>query len=137
MNKIKWSGGIQTMLCLYVAVTDIKCINFFLLMQFWNGLTRKGRQEILEVDKQTFLEQARKSMVCSRCYGILVDEFSRIIVFGNSTQQDETVDQDPSKHPWGCLTATRDGTQKLTLLDHYFSSTSLKGIQKVITLYFH
>ncbi|KAL8096663.1 hypothetical protein AgCh_037585 [Apium graveolens] len=38
-------------------------------------------------------------------------------------------DQDPSVHPWGCLTLTRDGV--LTLLDCYLLSSSVKGIQNV------
>ncbi|KAE8713155.1 putative protein kinase [Hibiscus syriacus] len=41
--------------------------------------------------------------------------------------QDEI--QDPSVHPWGGLTTTRDGS--LTLLDCYLCPKSLKGLQKV------
>ncbi|KAI7754886.1 hypothetical protein M8C21_026672 [Ambrosia artemisiifolia] len=37
--------------------------------------------------------------------------------------------QDPSVHPWGGLTTTRDGT--LTLLDCYLCSKYLKGLQNV------
>jgi hypothetical protein len=37
--------------------------------------------------------------------------------------------QDPSVHPWGGLTTTKD--EKLTLLDCYLYSKSLKGLQKV------
>ncbi|KAJ1432853.1 hypothetical protein SESBI_06393 [Sesbania bispinosa] len=37
--------------------------------------------------------------------------------------------QDPSVHPWGGLTTTRDGS--LTLMDCYLYSKSLKGLQIV------
>lgn len=104
------------------------------------------------------MEQVRKKNFCSRCYGFLVEEFSRIVMYGKSSRQHGAVshlscnkpgipesqivgglsqgdDRDPSNDPWGCLTTTRDGTQTLTLLDCYFQSSSIEGIQKVIILY--
>jgi len=44
--------------------------------------------------------------------------------------QDEI--QDPSVHPWGGLTTTRDGS--LTLMDCYLYSKTLKGLQNVISV---
>ena len=44
--------------------------------------------------------------------------------------QDET--QDPSVHPWGGLTTTREGA--LTLLDSFLYSQSLKGLQSVCSI---
>ncbi|XP_057983144.1 uncharacterized protein LOC131168017 isoform X2 [Malania oleifera] len=96
-------------------------------------------------------------MYCSRCNGLLLEGFLQIVMYGKSLQQEGTVGhlpcnrsvvpknlcdggssmtngcpdetQDPSVHPWGGLTTTRDGT--LTLLDCYLYSTSLKGLQNV------
>ncbi|XP_011089221.1 uncharacterized protein LOC105170238 isoform X2 [Sesamum indicum] len=48
------------------------------------------------------------------------------LCMANERQDDA---QDPSVHPWGGLTAARDGT--LTLLDCYLYSKSLKGLQTV------
>lgn len=121
-------------------------------------MTQHARKDLLKVDKQTFLKQVREIMFCSRCYRFLDEEFSQIVEYGKSSKQDGAVghhscnragiqesgivgglsqgdDQDPSIHPWGCLTTTRDGTDSITLLDCFSQSTSLKGIQKVITLY--
>lgn len=96
-------------------------------------------------------------MYCSRCNGLLLEGFSQIVMYGKSLlqegiaanlhynrsgvsknqsdgglsmtngSQDEI--QDPSVHPWGGLTTTRDGS--LTLLDCYLCSKSLKGLQNV------
>lgn len=103
-------------------------------------------------------EQARKNMYCSRCCRLLGSVFTQITMYGKSLQQEGTgshhpsirfqalknqIDgdlcmadgseddiQDPSVHPWGGLTATRDGM--LTLLDCYLYSKSLRGLQNVI-----
>lgn len=96
-------------------------------------------------------------MYCSRCNGLLLEGFMQIVMYGKSLQQEGTSGllpcnrqgtlenqnhgdlgrttacedevQDPSVHPWGGLTTTRDGT--LTLLDCYLYSKSLKGLQNV------
>ncbi|KAK1367400.1 hypothetical protein POM88_042961 [Heracleum sosnowskyi] len=106
-------------------------VSFDELQKYWNGLPRQGRQDVFKVDKKTFLKQAHENMVCSECRGYLVEEFSQMIMYRRSSQQDGAVDQDPCIDPWGCLTITGDGTQSLTLLDRYFLSTSLKEIQQV------
>lgn len=127
------------------------------LQKFWSGLTPQERQELLRIDKQTLFEQARKNMYCSRCNGLLLEGFLQIVMYGKSLQQDGAVVhlacnrhaasknendsgstlangcqddiQDPSVHPWGGLTTTRDGS--LTLLDCYLCSKSMKGLQNV------
>ncbi|KAK9068562.1 hypothetical protein SSX86_012677 [Deinandra increscens subsp. villosa] len=127
------------------------------LQKFWSGLSLQARQELLRIDKQTLFEQARKNMYCSRCNGLLLEGFMQIIMYGKSLQQGGTFNQgsgdrlvtsksqtvenvclsiggnddvqDPSVHPWGGLTTTRDGT--LTLLDCYICSKYLKGLQNV------
>ena len=102
-------------------------------------------------------------MYCSRCNGLLLEGFMQIVMYGKSLQhegavgrlpcgrvggaskdqmnggmctppvcQDET--QDPSVHPWGGLTTTRDGA--LTLLDCYLCSKSLKGLQNVCPFFY-
>lgn len=96
-------------------------------------------------------------MYCSRCNGLLLEGFMQIVMYGKSLQQEGTCNhgsfnrlitskvqsvenvsltnggndevQDPSVHPWGGLTTTRDGT--LTLLDCYIYSKYLKGLQNV------
>ncbi|KAF5737360.1 hypothetical protein HS088_TW13G00239 [Tripterygium wilfordii] len=96
-------------------------------------------------------------MYCSRCNGLLLEGFLQIVMYGKSLQQEgagghlpsnrpgvskDQIDsgsstcngcqdeiQDPSVHPWGGLTTTRDGS--LTLLDCYLYSKSLKGLQNV------
>ena len=101
-------------------------------------------------------------MYCSRCNGLLLEGFLQIVMYGKSLQQEgagtqypcnrlgalkhqNDVDfcgtdgcdddiQDPSVHPWGGLTTTREGT--LTVLDCYLYSESLKGIQNVCFIYF-
>lgn len=132
-------------------------IGFLYLLQFWNDLSLQARQELLRVDKQTLFEQARKNMYCSRCNGLLLEAFMQIVTYGKSMQQDGVVGQvpcngrrtsktktledaslkvkcdddiqDPSVHPWGGLTTTRDGV--LTVLDCYLCSKSLQGLQNV------
>ncbi|KAL8456269.1 hypothetical protein ACS0TY_034472 [Phlomoides rotata] len=124
------------------------------LQKFWSELTPQARQNLLRIDKQTLFEHARKNMYCSRCNGLLLEGFLQIVMYGKSLQQDSaggpysvrSIDsqndgdlcmangcqddtQDPSVHPWGGLTAARDGT--LTLLDCYLYSKSLKGLQNV------
>ncbi|KAD7478219.1 hypothetical protein R6Q59_007668 [Mikania micrantha] len=133
---------------------DVSCNQ---LQKFWSELSPQARQDLLRVDKQTLFEQARKNMYCSRCNGLLLEGFLQIVMYGKSLQQDGIVGQahfngrrisenkiaeesclksmcdddiqDPSVHPWGGLTTTRDGT--LTLLDCYLYSKSLKGLQNV------
>ncbi|KAI3743310.1 hypothetical protein L1987_61017 [Smallanthus sonchifolius] len=127
------------------------------LQKFWSELSLQARQELLRIDKQTLFEQARKNMYCSRCNGLLLEGFMQIVLYGKSLQQEGTFNQgsgnrlvtsksqtvenvclaiggnddvqDPSVHPWGGLTTTRDGT--LTLLDCYIYSKYLKGLQNV------
>lgn len=129
------------------------------MLQFWSELSPQARQELLRIDKQTLFEQARKNLYCSRCNGLLLEGFLQIVMYGKSLQQEGAVGhlpsnrlgtvkcksdgdlcittgcqddlQDPSVHPWGGLTTTRDGT--LTLLDCYLYSKSLKGIQNVMS----
>ncbi|KAK6232309.1 hypothetical protein QQP08_017618 [Theobroma cacao] len=132
-------------------------VSYNQLQKFWSELSFQARQELLRIDKQTLFEQARKNMYCSRCNGLLLEGFSQIVMYGKSLlqegiaanlhynrsgvsknqsdgglsmtngSQDEI--QDPSVHPWGGLTTTRDGS--LTLLDCYLCSKSLKGLQNV------
>jgi len=101
-------------------------------------------------------------MYCSRCNGLLLEGFMQIVMYGKSLQQDGTggqqpcsrlgiskdqinsgpsstslcqdETQDPSVHPWGGLTTTRDAA--LTLLDCYLYSKSLKGLQNVSNFIF-
>lgn len=127
------------------------------LQKFWSELSPQARQKLLRIDKQTLFEQARKNMYCSRCNGLLLEGFLQIVMYGKSFQQEGAVGhltdnsaaslkshdegglsvtnrcqeeiQDPSVHPWGGLTTTRDGS--LTILDGYLFSKSLKGLQIV------
>lgn len=126
---------------------------FLVLLQFWSELMPQARQNLLRIDKQTLFEHARKNMYCSRCNGLLLEGFLQIVMYGKSLQQEaggpysvratdnqndgelclangcQDDAQDPSVHPWGGLTAARDGT--LTLLDCYLYSESLTGLQNV------
>lgn len=96
-------------------------------------------------------------MYCSRCNGLLLEGFLQIVMYGKSLQQEganghlprnrpgassnqndgdlsiingcQDEIQDPSVHPWGGLTTSRDGS--LTLMDCYLYSKSLKGLQNV------
>ncbi|KAJ7971425.1 Protein shisa-5 [Quillaja saponaria] len=127
------------------------------LQKFWSELSPQARQELLRIDKQTLFEQARKNMYCSRCNGLLLEGFLQIVMYGKSLQQEgagghlpcnqpeasknqsdggssinnrcQDEIQDPSVHPWGGLTTTREGS--LTLMDCYLYSMSLKGLQNV------
>ncbi|KAG6427007.1 hypothetical protein SASPL_111246 [Salvia splendens] len=124
------------------------------LQKFWLEMTPQARRNLLRIDKQTLFEHARKNMYCSRCNGLLLEGFLQIVMYGKSLQQDAVGDphnvratdnqingdlcmddgchddtQDPSVHPWGGLTAAKDGT--LTLLDCYMNSKSLKGLENV------
>ncbi|XP_054801744.1 LOW QUALITY PROTEIN: uncharacterized protein LOC129305736 [Prosopis cineraria] len=134
-------------------------VNYNQLQKFWSELSPRTRQELLRIDKQTLFEQARKNMYCSRCNGLLLEGFLQIVMYGKSLQQDgagahlnckrpgglksqnntnsalnvmngrSDEIQDPSVHPWGGLTTTRDNS--LTLMDCYLYSKSLKGLQIV------
>ncbi|PIA48566.1 hypothetical protein AQUCO_01400864v1 [Aquilegia coerulea] len=129
------------------------------LQKFWSELPAHARQELLRIDKQTLLEQARKNLYCSRCNGLLLEGFSQIVIYGKSLQQEggttgiiahgrmatmndqsdngsdmktlacQDDTQDPSVHPWGGLVATREGI--LTLLDCFLEAKSLKALQNV------
>ncbi|XP_022746905.1 uncharacterized protein LOC111296731 isoform X2 [Durio zibethinus] len=132
-------------------------VSYNQLQKFWSELSLQARQELLRIDKQTLFEQARKNMYCSRCNGLLLEGFLQIVLYGKSLQQEgvagnlhynrsgvskNQIDgglsmtngsqdeiQDPSLHPWGGLTTTRDGS--LTLLDCFLCSKLLKGLQNV------
>lgn len=132
-------------------------ISYNQLQKFWNELSPQARQNLLKIDKQTLFEQARKNMYCSRCNGLLLEGFFQIVMYGKSLQHEDAGAhrpcsrvgtlkdqcdgelrattgseydvQDPSVHPWGGLTTTRDGM--LTLLDCYLYTKSLKGLQNV------
>ncbi|CAL9026055.1 unnamed protein product [Prunus brigantina] len=127
------------------------------LLEFWSELSPQARQKLLIIDKQTLFEQARKNMYCSRCNGLLLEGFLQIVMYGKSLKQEGTDGQiscnrsrasknhkdggssitngchdeipDPSVHPWGGLTITREGS--LTLIDCYLYCKSLKGLQNV------
>ncbi|OVA03149.1 hypothetical protein BVC80_733g25 [Macleaya cordata] len=134
-------------------------VTFDQLQKFWSELSPHARQELLRIDKQTLLEQARKNLYCSRCNGLLLEGFSQIVMYGKSMHQEGATvghlqtgrqaalknqndsrsnmmhsschddTQDPSVHPWGGLAATRDGI--LTLLDCFLDAKSLKALQNV------
>ncbi|XP_047325188.1 uncharacterized protein LOC124928979 [Impatiens glandulifera] len=132
-------------------------VNYCQLQKFWGDLSIQDRQELLRIDKQTLFEQTRRNMYCSRCNGLLLEGFMQIVMYGKSLHLEGTgkqnlclgpgtainqnnsdlctpeisIDeaQDPSVHPWGGLTSTKDGM--LTLLDCYLFSTCLIGLQNV------
>ncbi|OAY43104.1 uncharacterized protein LOC110620361 isoform X2 [Manihot esculenta] len=132
-------------------------VSYNQLQKFWSELSPQARQKLLRIDKQTLFEQARKNMYCSRCNGLLLEGFLQIVMYGKSLQQEgvgghlscnrtgasknqsdgesnmmngcQDEIQDPSVHPWGGLTAIRDGS--LTLLNCYLYSKSLKDLQNV------
>ena len=100
------------------------------------------------MDKQTLIEQARKNFYCSRCNGLLLESFTQIVIYGKSlpqegldvgqprtttesmiTQGEQEGAQDPSVHPWGGLSTTKDGV--LTLLDCFIKAKSLRVLQNV------
>lgn len=126
------------------------------LRRFWNDLSPAARRDLLRIDKHSLFEQVRKNLYCSRCNGLLLEAFSQIVTYSKShqggslyngkhaggcnkahsdrrgcssdfyTQDDE---RDPSVHPWGGLTASRDST--LTLLDCFLDGQPLEVIQNV------
>ncbi|GFZ03675.1 hypothetical protein Acr_16g0002990 [Actinidia rufa] len=98
------------------------------LQKFWSELSPQARQELLKIDKQTLFEQAQGASGHLPCpsQGTLKNRNDGD--FGMTTECQVEV-QDPSVHPWGGLTTTRDGS--LTLLDCYLYSKSLKGLQNV------
>ncbi|XP_066396707.1 uncharacterized protein [Miscanthus floridulus] len=123
-------------------------ITFDRLQKFWNDLPPQARQELLKLNKQTLIEQARKNFYCSRCNGLLLDSFAQIVIYGKSLQQEasdigcprtatesritqgeQDGAQDPSVHPWGGLSTTKDGI--LTLLDCFIKAKSLRVLQNV------
>ncbi|KAL5218717.1 hypothetical protein ABZP36_019401 [Zizania latifolia] len=120
-------------------------ITFDRLQKFWNDLPPQARQELLKLDKQTLIEQARKNLYCSRCNGLLLESFTQIVMYGKTLQRDvsdidhlnttgesrirQGEQEDPSVHPWGGLAATKDGI--LTLLDCFVNATSLQVLQNV------
>ncbi|WVZ56124.1 hypothetical protein U9M48_006701 [Paspalum notatum var. saurae] len=123
-------------------------ITFDRLQKFWNDLPSQARQELLKLDKQTLIEQARKNFYCSRCNGLLLESFTQIVIYGKSLQQEgldisqprttteskitqgeQDGTQDPSVHPWGGLSTTKDGV--LTLLDCFIKAKSLRVLQNV------
>lgn len=126
------------------------------LRKFWSELSSAARHDLLRIDKQALFEQVRKNLYCSRCNGLLLEGFSQIILHGKNLQggslfhgdcsvrchkskceprdkpavtnfQDDV--RDPSVHPWGGLTATRDSM--LTLLDCFLDGQPLEVIQNV------
>ncbi|XP_006649664.1 uncharacterized protein LOC102708504 [Oryza brachyantha] len=115
------------------------------LQKFWNDLPPQARQELLKLDKQTLIEQARKNLYCSRCNGLLLESFTQIVMYGKTLQRDgsdinrlnttgeprirQGEQEDPSVHPWGGLIATKDGI--LTLLDCFVNTKSLLALQNV------
>jgi hypothetical protein len=95
---------------------------------------------LLRLDKQTLIEHARKNMYCSRCNGLLLESFAQIVMYGKSLHQEGLGDpriqevegveiQDPSVHPWGGLSTTKDGI--LTVLDCFINAKSLHVLQNV------
>ncbi|CAL4932588.1 unnamed protein product [Urochloa decumbens] len=115
-------------------------ITFDRLHKFWGALSPRARHELLRLDKQTLIEHARKNLYCSRCNGLLLESFTQIVIYGKSLHQEGSCEpriqeveaeevQDPSVHPWGGLSTTKDGI--LTLLDCFINAKSLHVIQNV------
>uniref|UniRef100_A0ACD5TPA3 Uncharacterized protein n=3 Tax=Avena sativa TaxID=4498 RepID=A0ACD5TPA3_AVESA len=115
-------------------------ITFDRLRKFWSALSLQGRHALLRIDKQTLIEHARKNLYCSRCNGLLLESFTQIVMYGKSMHQEGSGElrsleiephdvQDPSVHPWGGLSTTKDGI--LTLLDCFINSKSLHVLQNV------
>nr|CAB3500003.1 unnamed protein product [Digitaria exilis] len=111
-----------------------------LVPYFWSALSPRARHELLRLDKQTLIEHARKNLYCSRCNGLLLESFTQIVTYGKSLHQEGSCEpriqeveaeevQDPSVHPWGGLSTTKDGI--LTLLDCFINAKSLHVIQNV------
>ena len=109
------------------------------MFQFWNNLPPQERRELLKLDKQTLIEQARKNFYCSRCNGLLLENFKSLqqevsdidylSSTGESRIRQQTESQDPSAHPWGGLATTKDGI--LTLIDCFIKAKSLRVLQNV------
>ncbi|KAM0852284.1 hypothetical protein ACQ4PT_051846 [Festuca glaucescens] len=115
-------------------------ITFDRLRKFWSALSLQGRHALLRIDKQTLIEHARKNLYCSRCNGLLLESFTQIVMYGKSMHQEGSSEQrsleiephdvqDPSVHPWGGLSTTKDGI--LTLLDCFINAKSLHVLQNV------
>ena len=108
------------------------------LFQFWNNLPPQARRELLKLDKQTLIEQARKNFYCSRCNGLLLENFKSLqqevsdIDYLSSTGESrisQQTEKDPAAHPWGGLATTKDGI--LTLIDCFIKAKSLRVLQNV------
>ncbi|KAL6906276.1 hypothetical protein ACP4OV_003877 [Aristida adscensionis] len=115
-------------------------ITFDRLHKFWSALSPRARHELLRLDKQSLIEHARKNLYCSRCNGLLLESFTQIVTYGKSQHQEGSCEpkfqeveaeevQDPSVHPWGGLSTTKDGI--LTLLDCFINAKSLHVLQNV------
>ncbi|VAH88516.1 unnamed protein product [Triticum turgidum subsp. durum] len=114
-------------------------ITFDRLQKFWNDLPPQARRELLKLDKQTLIEQARKNFYCSRCNGLLLENFKSLqqevsdidclSSSGESKIRQQNGSQDPSVHPWGGLATTKDGI--LTLIDCFMKANSLRVLQNV------
>ncbi|XP_062200407.1 uncharacterized protein LOC133903072 [Phragmites australis] len=115
-------------------------ITFDRLHKFWSALSPHARNALLRLDKQTLIEHARKNLYCSRCNGLLLESFTQIVMYGKSLHQEGSGEpriqeveadeiQDPSVHPWGGLSTTKDGI--LTLLDCFINAKSIHVIQNV------
>ncbi|XP_062206051.1 uncharacterized protein LOC133907937 [Phragmites australis] len=115
-------------------------ITFDRLHKFWSALSPHARHELLRLDKQTLIEHARKNLYCSRCNGLLLESFTQIVMYGKSLHQEGSGEpkiqeveseevQDPSVHPWGGLSTTKDSI--LTLDDCFINAKSLHVLQNV------
>jgi hypothetical protein len=105
-------------------------------------MSPQARRDLLKLDKQTLTEHARNNSYCSRCYGLLLDCFARIAVYGKSLRQGAsnvawaTSSSDGGhgfsvhRASWGGLSTTKDGI--LTLLDDCFvKANSMTELQNV------
>ena len=136
-----------------ISLIYISCFN----IQFWGNLSCSVRRDLLRIDKQSLFEHVRKNMYCSRCNGLLLEAFSQLVDYskggrgdslwhhnkrirgsmkgscntGDAKATSDTEDdiRDPSVHPWGGLTVTRDNT--LTLIDCLLEGKSMEVIQNV------
>jgi hypothetical protein len=104
-------------------------VSYNQLQKFWTELSPLARQELMQIDKPSLWEEARKNMYCSRCNALVAKGFSLIADYEKSLENNSEF-QDPSVHPWGGLITCRDGTA-LTLMDSYLCSESLKALQNV------
>ncbi|KAG0464238.1 hypothetical protein HPP92_020307 [Vanilla planifolia] len=55
-------------------------VSFDQLKKFWGEMQVDARRQLLRVDKQTVLEQARRNLYCSRCHGLLLQCYSQIVI---------------------------------------------------------